>query len=203
MRPALSGLLLVACLWPSAAPADIYRCLGKAGKVSFVGDPSACPGATPHEPRGDVQYTGRSEADAPDPPAARAPLGLESLFPGAATLPGRWDVVKEARQDPSGDPDLVGWGVHDKAVRHYTHYDRQGRVRVCSVELWAFDSAAGAGVAEQLLSYPNWRFQRSGALLVMIHSVSRERGERASRELFAECLRLGDRIASRAEKRSR
>lgn len=206
MRSAAAWLTLLVC---GPASAEIYRCIAADGSVSFVGDAGACPGAERHESSGALQRI----APAPDaPPASRdgtpaaaAFASLEELFPPAraAGSSGIWEVVKEAPQDPAADPDLRDWGVRETRVRHYTHRDATGRVRVCSVELWAFSDEERARVAEQQLSFPNWRFERRGTVIVMLHAVSREPGARASHTVFAECARLGARIASRAEGLSR
>ena len=210
MQRALPLLLLLAWLLPESAGAEIYRCVDADGRVRFVGDPAACPGAERHEPKREIQ---RLPAPEQAPPASRGEpvaLGasfssLEQLFLPAreAGAAGVWEAVAEAPEDPSQDPDLVRWGVRDRRVRHYTHRDASGRVRVCSVELWRFESEGSARIARENLSYPNWRFERSGAVMVMLHAVSRERGERASRGVFSECAALGRRIASRAEGLSR
>jgi hypothetical protein len=154
--------------------------------------------------------TGVSARDA-DAPAAipEHPMtrfrSLEELYlpARAAGASGSWEVVKEAPVDAAADPDFLRWGVREKQVRHYTQHDSAGRIRVCSVELWAFDSDAQARVAKQELSFPNWRFERRGLVLVMLHAVSREQGERAGHGVFPECSRLGSRIAARAETLSR
>jgi hypothetical protein len=199
-------LILFAC---APASAEIYRCVAADGSVRFADDASACPGAERHEPGGALQRIAPQPdalADASDGTAPAAAFGsLEELFlpARAAGSSGVWEVVKEAPQDPASDPDLREWGVRERRVRHYTHRDDRGRVRVCSVELWAFVDEARARLAEQQLSYPNWRFERRGAVVVMLHAVSRERGERASHAVFAECARLGARVAARAEGLSR
>lgn len=72
---------------------------------------------------------------------------LADLFPAPSALPGRWEAVHEAPEDPSGDLDLVSWGVREKQARHYTWYGREG-IRVCSAEIWAFGSEAQARIAE-------------------------------------------------------
>lgn len=206
MRRALPFLLLCAWIHPGPAAAEIYRCVGADGKVRFVGDPAACPGAERHELKREIQ---RLPAQEQAPPASRGEsaaletsfASLEELFLPAreAGSAGHWEVVVEAPEDPSQDPDLRRWGVRDKHVRHYTHRDSSGRVRVCSVELWRFESEERARIARENLSYPNWRFERRGAVMVMLHAVIRERGERAGRGVFSECAALGRRIAARAE----
>jgi len=203
------ALVFLICALPPAAVAEIYRCLQPDGSVRFVGDPGTCPGAQPHEPQREIQQLREPGAS---PPASRGEVApapsfasLEELFPPAHTAgtSGVWEVVPEASFDVSGDPDLVRWGLREKRVRHYTHRNDTGGVRVCTVELWSFESEARARTAEENLSFPNWRFQRAGSLLVMLHAVSRQRDESASRGVFPECSRLGARIAARAASGSR
>jgi hypothetical protein len=50
----LAVLALVAA-FPAPAQAEIYRCEGADGQVRFSSEASACPGAKPHELRGEVQ----------------------------------------------------------------------------------------------------------------------------------------------------
>jgi hypothetical protein len=199
------ALVFLVCALPLAAAAEIYRCLQPDGSVRFVGDASSCPGAQPHEPQREIQQM--REPGAP-PPASYGEVtptpsftSLEELFPPAQTAgtSGVWEVVPEASFDASGDPDFVRWGLREKRVRHYTHRNDTGKVRVCTVELWSFESEKRARTAEENLSYPNWRFHRAGSLLVMLHAVSQQRGERARQGVFPECSRLGARIVTRAD----
>jgi len=213
MRRGLPHLLfLLACGWltPGPAGAEIYRCVDADGKVRFVGDRAACPEARPHEPKREIQRLPPSEPTAPA--SLGEPAAVEGSFASLAELfvpareagaAGVWEAVKEAPEDPAQDPDLWRWGVREKRVRHYTHRDSSGRVRVCSVELWRFEHEGSASVARDNLSHPNWRIERGGEVLVMLHAVSRERGQRASHRVFSECAALGRRIAARAEGLSR
>jgi hypothetical protein len=203
MRGVLALVFLV-CALPPAAAAEIYRCLQPDGSVRFVGDASTCPGAPPYEPQREIQQMREPGGSPPASHGGTAPTpsaaSLDELFPPAQTAgtSGVWEVVPEAPFDASGDPDFVRWGVREKRVRHYTHRNDTGRERVCTVELWSFESEERARTAEENLSYPNRRFQRAGSLLVMLHAMSRQRGERASHGVFPECSRLGARIATRA-----
>lgn len=66
----ISGLptLLAATLLAAAAPAgaEMYRCEGPDGTITFTGDASACPGAAPHAPSRDLQrLPGEAAAEAP------------------------------------------------------------------------------------------------------------------------------------------
>jgi hypothetical protein len=108
-----------------------------------------------------------------------------------------WEVVREAPSDPRRDPDLRGWGVREQHVRHYTR-DLRGRIQVCSVEVWAFDSIAQAGAAEKGFQYPDWEISRTGSLLVMARGLVRTRGRRPSRGVFPECGAIASRILVRA-----
>ncbi len=53
--------IAVAAVWAAGlavaplATADLYRCKGPDGRTVFSDNPAACPGATPHQPRGRVQ----------------------------------------------------------------------------------------------------------------------------------------------------
>lgn len=203
MRAVAASLLCSLALLAAPARAEIYRCVGPDGSVRFVGNAQACPGAAPHEPRKRIQRLRPGQRARPGSPAAAAPPGpvpaLSELFPPPGALPGRWEVVKEAPEDPSRDPDLVSWGVTAKETRHYTWHGAGG-VRVCSAELWRFGNQGQAKLAEQNLSYPGWTFSRRGTLLIMMRGVSRGSGERARRGVFPECAALGERIAARAER---
>jgi len=202
MRGALA-LVFLFCALPPAAATEVYRCPQPDGRERFAGDASACPGAQPHELEQEIQIGEPGSS----PPASRGeiapipfPPSLEELFPPAraAGTNGVWEILSEASVDASQDSDFARWGVREKHVRHYTHREA-GFVRVCTVELWSFESDERARIAEMLFSYPDWIFRRAGSLLVMLHAVSRQRRERASREIFPECSRLGARIVTRAK----
>lgn len=119
-----------------------------------------------------------------------APAAADVLL-GAHELRG-WDVLAEAPVGPHMDPDLAEWGVAEKRVRHYTRM-RGGAVEVCSVEVWRFDSVAQATAAAQGFAFPDWRIDRVGAVLVMLHGRSGVR-----RGVFPACQRLGARVRDRA-----
>jgi len=70
MRARLRIAALALCLAPAAASAELYRCPGPDGKTLFTSDRSQCPGATAHEPKGNVQ---RSETPPVAPSALRPP----------------------------------------------------------------------------------------------------------------------------------
>jgi hypothetical protein len=136
----------------------------------------------------------RAQAPAPAPAALGA--ALERLLPEAHDVAGRWEVVREAAADPVVDPDLREWGVRAIRARHYTRTDREG-VQVCSIELWAFQTEAGAARALAEIDYPSWQFAREGAVLMMVRGLTRPRGVRDRWEVFADCRALSDGIRRR------
>lgn len=131
--------------------------------------------------------------------AVAAGADLERAFLAARELGHGWDVVREAPGDPSRDPDLVGWGVREQQVRHYTR-DRLGVLQVCSVEIWRFASLEQARAAHAGFHYPGWKISRTGTLLVMLHGLSRPWGQVETRGVFAECGAIGSRILERASR---
>ncbi len=108
-----------------------------------------------------------------------------------------WDVVREAPGDPASDPDLWGWGVREQHVRHYTR-DLAGRIQVCSVEIWSFESLSQAASAHAGFRFPDWKIDRVGRLLVMVRGLVRGRGMGPKRGVFPECDAIGTRIRARA-----
>jgi hypothetical protein len=60
--------LLVLAILAGAAPAgaEMYRCEKPDGTITFTGDASACPGAAPHAPKGNLQRVDGG-GSAPDP----------------------------------------------------------------------------------------------------------------------------------------
>ncbi|NNL87069.1 MAG: DUF4124 domain-containing protein [Myxococcales bacterium] len=56
-----------------AAAAEIYRCVGRDGKVTFTTSQAACPGAKPHELKGRVEHMKNT------PPPARRTRGAGRL----------------------------------------------------------------------------------------------------------------------------
>jgi len=172
-----------------------------------VDDPSACSGAKAHQPKGVVQQQAQTAAPAP-PASAGAPRGaasaasLDAAFLSETDVAGRWEIVNEAPEDPSQDPDLVRWGVVAKRARHYTR-DEQGVVRVCSVELWGFSGEGHARLGKSRISYPDWHFERHGSVILMLRGLSKPRGGKGMRGVFPDCRRLGEYIAARLEAGSR
>jgi len=127
---------------------------------------------------------------------------LEDILPPAAGVIGRWEVVDEAPTDAARDPDLLRWGVRAQRTRHYTRSDDAG-VQVCSIEIWGFENAMRARLAQENLRYPDWQFERREHLLIMLRAVTLSREGPASRELFSDCLRLGALTSTRAATRLR
>jgi len=107
-----------------------------------------------------------------------------------------WEGVKEKSLDPALDPDLEGWGVRAQGARHYSRKVASG-VEVCSVEIWAFESEAAAQRAQQNLTYPGWRFDQQGHLLVMLRGLRWLNDGTSRTGLFPECMTLGDRSSAR------
>lgn len=69
---ALTALTPLLVLLAAPAAAEIYKCVGPDGQITFTSSPDACRGAVPHQPRGTVQRV--PSAAAPSrAPARRAP----------------------------------------------------------------------------------------------------------------------------------
>jgi hypothetical protein len=129
--------------------------------------------------------------------AASAAADAEVALLGPREVGAGFEVVPEAPVDPSADPDLRGWGVREKHVRHYTR-DLRGNVEVCSVEVWAFASVEQASAAETGFAYPDWEISRAGPLLVMAHGLVRPQAGRPRRGMFEACDAIAERIRERA-----
>jgi hypothetical protein len=191
-------LVLCALLAAGAtgAGAELYRCEAADGSPYFAGSPHACRGAVRHPLRHRIQ-----RAEAPAPPAAPtgAPVRARDLAPlllGVAEVRPGWEVVREAPVDPSGDPDLVRWGVSAQRARHYTR-DLAGTTEVCSIELWSFATTEQAAAAAAGFSYPGWRIAREGEILLMVRGVRRPPGGAPERGVFAACEVLAERTRAR------
>ena len=128
-------------------------------------------------------------------PAAAEPA--EDVLLSERDLGGAWQIVREAPEDASADPDLVAWGVRARRTRHYTR-DERGTARVCSIEVWAFRSEAQARAAGQGFAFPHWEIARERTLLVMVRGLTRPRGQRPQRGIFPACRALGNRVRARA-----
>jgi len=59
------------CLAPTAGRAELYKCQGRDGKTLFTSDRSQCPGASAHQPSGNVQRSQPGAAAPPAPPTTR------------------------------------------------------------------------------------------------------------------------------------
>ena len=201
MARALVVVALAGAVAGGSATAGVFRCSEPNAAVRFVDSPHACP-------RGSVELDdaarrvqrlpaapAAARAARPDSPAPVRSLG--AIWLQAAEIGPGWDVVREAPVDPSGDPDLVAWGVRRQDTRHYTR-DANGSVQVCSAELWAFADVARARAAHQGFAHPGWRIERAGNLLLMLRGLTIQRGNPPRRGLFEDCTRIGDRIRQRA-----
>ena len=106
-----------------------------------------------------------------------------------------WDFVDEAQTDPDNDPDLRRWGVRSRRVRYYSRL-HDGRIESCSVEIWRFKDLQGAEAAERGFGYPDWRVEREGDALLMLHGQALQRGRPAERGVGPDCARIGRAIRS-------
>jgi hypothetical protein len=128
--------------------------------------------------------------------AADDEVGMSMWFLSDEAAGGGWEGVKERSTDPANDPDLRAWKVRAQGARHYSRQGADG-VEVCSVEIWAFASESAARNAEKGFTYPGWRFDRHGHLLVMLRGMRWARDGTSRNGLFPECDRLGDRTSLR------
>ena len=193
----------------TSSTAEIYRCPPADGVPRFTSNASACPGAEPVDLGPDLQ-TGRAAEISPAapspsdaPPTGPSPSyagDLGPIFVPVGDLDSPWEVVNEAPKSPARDEVMLDWGVRAVRALHYTRYE--GPVsQVCSIEIWAFESADRAAAAERGFERPGWRFMRRGNLLVTLRAITLERGRGATRGIFDDCDRLGDRTSERAAAR--
>ena len=97
-------LAVVAAAMPAGA--EMYRCEKPDGTITFTGDASACPGAAPHAPKGNLQRAlgGDSDpptdaAEAPPPrPAKRRDAAADEEAAAATWRAKRSDAEAESRQ---------------------------------------------------------------------------------------------------------
>ena len=203
MKRALFIALASIALFAEPAISEIFECVDASGNVTFVNDRSACPDAKPHTLKGRVERAPssvtRAEEATPDPDEISSPeQRLEwTLLEERDVRPG-WEIVNEMPEDPSGDADLVEWGVVAKRARHYTRKSGSAS-QVCSVELWAFENDARARLAHQNFEFPDWRIDRKGDTLVMLRAVTL-RGETADRTIYPDCEKLGNIVRARADR---
>jgi hypothetical protein len=77
MRALAAALALGLLCGASAARAELYKCQGPDGKTLFTSDRSQCPGASAHEPKGEIQRSEARPAPRTPPPAARPAPGFD------------------------------------------------------------------------------------------------------------------------------
>jgi hypothetical protein len=122
---------------------------------------------------------------------------LAALFVPPRELGVDWDSVRETPSNPADDPDLRGASVRATHSLHYTRA-RQGGSEVCSMEIWAFATAAAARRARTAIEQPVWRIELRGNLLLMAHGVTLGRADGFHPGLLPECHRLADLTQARA-----
>lgn len=121
--------------------------------------------------------------------------GQLEIWPDVGRAADGWDFVDEAQTDPDNDPDLRRWGVRSRRVRYYSRL-HDGRIESCSVEIWRFKDLQGAEAAERGFGYPDWRVEREGDALLMLHGQALQRGRPAERGVGPDCARIGRAIRS-------
>jgi hypothetical protein len=203
MKRALLIALAAIALFSEPAISEIFKCVDATGNATFVNDRNACPGAQPHALKGRVERAPSSaslmEEENPDPGEISSPeRRLEWALPEERDVRPRWEVVNEMPQDPRQDEDLVEWGVVAQRTRHYTRKSR-GASQVCSIELWAFENAARARLAQENFEFPDWQIDRKGDTLVMLRAVTL-RDDAAKRTIYPDCEKLGKIVRARAAK---
>jgi hypothetical protein len=122
---------------------------------------------------------------------------LTALFVSPRELGFEWDGVRETPSNPADDPDLRAAGVRATHSLHYTRA-HQGGSQVCSLEIWAFASAAAARSARAGIEQPAWRLVLRGNLLMMSRGVTFSRSDGFRPGLLPECHRLADLTEARA-----
>ena len=127
---------------------------------------------------------------------------LDLLFPAPEALGPGWELVEEAPVDPLQDREMHASGVRAVKALHYTRAFR-GRSEVCSVEIWSFTQADAARRAHAGMERDGWRIGLQGNLLVMLHSVTLQRGEGFRPGLLPVCRRLADLTEAEAAARLR
>ena len=203
MKRALFIALAPIVLFAEPAISEIFKCVDGSGKVTFVNERSACPGAKPHPLKGRIDRAPSAAALAkeakPDPRKISAPeQRLQWALPDQGDVRFGWEIVEEMSEDPTKDADLVEWGVVAQRTRHYTRQSGSTS-QVCSVELWAFENDARARLAHQNFEFPDWRIDRKGDTLVMLRAVTL-RGDTAERTIYPDCEKLGKIVRARAAK---
>jgi hypothetical protein len=194
---ALAPIVLIA----APANSEIFKCVDASGKVTFVNERSACPDAKPHQLKGRVDRAPSAATLAkekkPDLSEIASPdERLQWTLPDQSDVRFDWEIVEEMPQDPTGDSDLVEWGVVAQRTRHYTRKST-GASQVCSVELWAFKNEALARLGRENFEFPDWRIDRCGDTLIMLRAVTL-RAEATERTIFPDCEKLGEIVRARA-----
>lgn len=202
MKRALFIALAPVALIAAPATSEIFKCVDAAGKVTFVNERSACPNAKPHNLKGRVDRAPSAATLAkekkPDLSEITSPdERLQWTLPDQSDVGFDWEIVEEMPQDPTGDPDLVEWGVVAQRTRHYTRRST-GASQVCSVELWAFENKARARLAQENFQFPDWRIDRSGDTLIMLRALTL-RAEATERTIFPDCEKFGEIVRARAD----
>jgi hypothetical protein len=202
MKRALFIALAPIALIAAPANSEIFKCVDAAGKVTFVNERSACPNAKPHNLKGHVDRAPSAATLAkekkPDLSKIASPdERLQWTLLDQSDVRFDWEIVEEMPQDPTGDSDLVEWGVVAQRTRHYSRKST-GASQVCSVELWAFKNEALARLGQENFEFPDWRIDRSGDTLIMLRAVTL-RAEATERTIFPDCLKLGEIVRARAD----
>jgi hypothetical protein len=121
----IRGILALALLASVAAPAgaEMYRCEGPDGTITFTGNAAACPGATPHAPSRDLQRL--DSEDAADEPLA--PEGDGTAPPADAP------AAPAKRRDPAEGDDAQA------AMWKRKRIDAENESRAIEHDLTEFD----------------------------------------------------------------
>lgn len=101
MRSAVSLLALsfaLATLAPATAYAEIYQCVGPDGRPLYTGDPSACPGASPHQVRGTLQRVPANRVTAAPARFPRAALEAQGAQSAEEAEEATWRARREAAE---------------------------------------------------------------------------------------------------------
>jgi hypothetical protein len=203
MKRALFIALASIALLAEPAHSEIFKCVDASGKVTFVNDRGACPGAKPHTLKGRVNRVpspaALAEKEEPDLGEISSPeQRLEWALLEERDVRSDWKVANEMPQDPRKDEDLVRWGVVAQRTRYYRR-NLDGASQVCSVELWAFENNARARLAHANFEFPDWRIDREGDTLVMLRAVTFQGGI-DEHTLFSDCEKIGKIVRARAAK---
>ncbi len=93
--------ILALCLWVAApalpAGAEIFKCVGPDGKTVFTSRADACPGATPHRSRGQVQSVPTSQRPS-RAPARRGPPARRATGQSEEAQAATWKAKRTAAE---------------------------------------------------------------------------------------------------------